>query len=211
MSDTKRTRRTDEPPTRDGAQLAGWPVTITAEEAAALQKALKQLQTALDAVVRDRDEARAEVARLREAPTEIAQTRTSAPGGFDWNCTVETIVEDARADLKGPNRETKPLIEEIEDLLAEDERLRKAPRAACGCDDLLRAAFTRLLDRLTRERDEARAEVERLREALVLGSEVLASHQGSPQREWHSAGAWLYPGDSINVVRAPLPEIEVVS
>ena len=52
------------------------------------------------------------------------------------------------------------------------------------------------------------AEIERLREALVLGSEVLASHQGSPQREWHSAGAWLYPGDSINVVRAPLPEIE---
>lgn len=48
-------------------------------------------------------------------------------------------------------------------------------------------------------------ESEKLRAALVLGSEVLASHQGSPQREWHSAGAWLYPGDSINVVRAPLP------
>ena len=55
------------------------------------------------------------------------------------------------------------------------------------------------------------AEVERLREALVLGSEVLASHQGSPGREWHSAGAWLFSGDSINVVRAPLPEIEVES
>jgi hypothetical protein len=53
-------------------------------------------------------------------------------------------------------------------------------------------------------------ESEKLRAALVLGSEVLASHQGSPQREWHSAGAWLYPGDSINVVRAPRPEIEVV-
>ena len=64
---------------------------------------------------------------------------------------------------------------------------------------------------LTRERDEARAEVERLREALALGSEVLASHQGSPGREWHSAGAWLFSGDSINVVRAPLPEIEVES
>ena len=58
---------------------------------------------------------------------------------------------------------------------------------------------------------QARAEVERLREALVLKSEVLASHQGSPGREWHSAGAWLYPGDSINVVRAPLPEIKVES
>lgn len=56
---------------------------------------------------------------------------------------------------------------------------------------------------------EAAAEIERLREALVLGSEVLASHQGSPQREWHSVGAWLYPGDSINVVSAPLPEIKV--
>ena len=67
------------------------------------------------------------------------------------------------------------------------------------------------VERLTRQRDEARAEVERLREALVLGSEVLASHQGSLEREWHSAGAWLYPGDTINVVRAPLPEIEVVS
>jgi hypothetical protein len=52
-------------------------------------------------------------------------------------------------------------------------------------------------------------ESEKLRAALVLGSEVLASHQGSPQREWHSAGAWLYPGDSINVVRAPLTEIRV--
>ena len=53
-------------------------------------------------------------------------------------------------------------------------------------------------------------EIERLREALVLGAEVLASHKGSPQREWHGTGAWLYPGDSINVVRAPLPEIKVV-
>ena len=64
------------------------------------------------------------------------------------------------------------------------------------------------IERLTREHDEARAEVERLRDALVLGSEVLASHQGSPGREWHSGGAWLYPGDRINVMRAPLPEME---
>lgn len=60
-----------------------------------------------------------------------------------------------------------------------------------------------------RDRATLLAEVERLREALVLGSEVLASHQGSPQREWHSGGAWLYPGDSINVVRAPLPDNKV--
>ena len=65
MSDVNPTRRTDGPPTRDGAPLAGWPTAITAEEAVALRGALKQLQTALDAVVRDRDEARAEVERLR--------------------------------------------------------------------------------------------------------------------------------------------------
>lgn len=67
MTDITPTRHTDEPPTRDGAPLAGWPTVITAEEATALQTALAQLQTALDAVTRDRDEARAEVERLREA------------------------------------------------------------------------------------------------------------------------------------------------
>jgi hypothetical protein len=67
MTDITPTRRTDEPPARDGAPLAGWPVTITVEEATALQVALGQLQIALYAVVRDRDEARAEVERLRKA------------------------------------------------------------------------------------------------------------------------------------------------
>lgn len=67
-------------------------------------------------------------------------------------------------------------------LLAEDERHRTE------------------IERLTRERDEVRAEVAR----LLLESEVLAKHEGSPGREWHSAGAWLLPGDTINVVRAPL-------
>lgn len=62
--------------------------------------------------------------------------------------------------------------------------------------------------KLRAENEKLRAEIERLREALVLESEVLASHQGSPGREWHSGGAWLYPGDTINVVRAPLPEME---
>ena len=110
MSDVNPTRRTDEPPARDGVPLAGWPTVITAVEAVALRGALEKLQTALDAVVRERDEARAEVGRLREA--------------------------------------------------------------------------------------------------LVLGSEVLASYQGMLEREWHNVGAWLYPGDSINVVRAPAAEIE---
>lgn len=60
MSDTPTTRRTDEPPTQDGATLSGWPVTIIAEETAALQTALKLVQIALDALTRERDEARAE-------------------------------------------------------------------------------------------------------------------------------------------------------
>ena len=66
------------------------------------------------------------------------------------------------------------------------------------------------VERLTRERDEARAEVERLRQTTVLHSEVLSSHRGSPGREWQSAGAWLYPGDTIHVVRAPLFDSRVV-
>ena len=67
-----------------------------------------------------------------------------------------------------------------------------------------------LLAELIDDRATLLSEVERLREALVLGSEVLASHQGSPGREWHSAGAWLYPGDTIHVVRAPLFDSRVV-
>jgi hypothetical protein len=51
---------------------------------------------------------------------------------------------------------------------AEIERLRKAHKAACGGDELLRAAFTRLLDRLTRERDEARARALKLWAVLEM-------------------------------------------
>ena len=68
-----------------------------------------------------------------------------------------------------------------------------------------------LLAELIDDRATLLSEVERLREVLVLGSEVLATHQGMLKREWHNVGAWLYAGDTINVVRAPLPEIEVVS
>ena len=82
MSDVNPTRRTDEPPARDGAPLAGWPTTITTEEAVALRGALKQLQTALDAVVRERDEARAEVERLRAKDTKTRH----ALKGWVWVC-----------------------------------------------------------------------------------------------------------------------------
>lgn len=98
-----------------------------------------------------------------------------------------------------------PRAEEVDLMRAEIERLNKDLLAQQGCCDGAAAQDARV----RQEREEHRAEIERLRAALVLGSEVLASHQGSPQREWHSGGAWLYPGDSINVVRAPLPEIKV--
>lgn len=57
----------------------------------------------------------------------------------------------------------------------------------------------------------ARAEIEHLQ--LALGAEVLASNNSekipyNDKREWHTVGAWLYPGDTINVVRAPLPPIQ---
>jgi hypothetical protein len=104
------------------------------------------------------------------------------------------------------------LLAEVDRLRADVERLTGlSKQLAEGLGDEIRRFDDELLknDRLDAENDRLLAENERLREALVLGSEVLASHQGSPQREWHSGGAWLYPGDSINVVRAPLPEIKV--
>ena len=72
-------------------------------------------------------------------------------------------------------------------------------------DDTLRAfeaAHKQLqaaLDIAIRERDEA------LEEIRCLGlSEALATHSGSPSREWHNVGAWLYPGETINhVFRSP--------
>ena len=73
MSEIPPTRRTDDPPSQDGVTLAGWPVTITVEEATALQAALKQLQTALDAVVRERDDLLAEVERQARHIEELQQ------------------------------------------------------------------------------------------------------------------------------------------
>ena len=73
MNDISPTRRTDEPPARGGVPLAGWPIAIIVDEAVALRGALVQLQTALDSVVRERDEARAEVERLRAEMLELAE------------------------------------------------------------------------------------------------------------------------------------------
>ena len=217
MSDTSPTRRADEPPARDGAPLAGWPTTITAEEAVALQKALKQLQTALDAVVRERDEARAEVERLRAENERLRAKDTKTRRALKSWVWVP------------PDGGDEPTHERVAAVVAEVERLTRerdearsketdyheglyegwnaAQEAAAVENERLlidNNALRAEIERLTRERDEARAEVER----LLLGLELLASHQGSLEREWHNVGAWLYAGDSINVVRAPLPEIE---
>ena len=103
-----------------------------------------------------------------------------------WDDSIEVLVED----------------------VADDERSRQSV-----ADALARAANTfgnrtvpmpEEIERLTRERDEA------LEEIRCLGlSEPLAKHSGSPSREWHSVGAWLYPGETINhVFRSPRTEPE---
>ena len=106
MSDINPTRRTDEPPAHDGAPLAGWPTVITAEEAVALQKALKQLQTALDAVVRERDEARAENERLR-ATVQWYGDRACALSREDNRYPFSDLFADAGA-LARETLEAKP-------------------------------------------------------------------------------------------------------
>ncbi len=94
MTDINPTRRRDEPPARDGAPLAGWPTVIAAEEAVALRGALKQLQTALDAVVRERDEARAEVERLHRAH------QAACEGGDLLRATLLAEVERLRREAE---------------------------------------------------------------------------------------------------------------
>jgi hypothetical protein len=97
MSDINPTRRADELPARDGAPLAGWPTVITAEEAVALRGALKQLQTALDAVVRERDEARVEVERMRE----VIRTIRARCVEMDDSDAVSETLDIASAFLEG--------------------------------------------------------------------------------------------------------------
>lgn len=57
----------------------------------------------IDDLTRELNEARREVARLREKLIEISQYETSAPAGFEWDIVVEEIVEIAREAVK-----TKP-------------------------------------------------------------------------------------------------------
>ena len=117
-------------------------------------------------------------------------------------------IRDAVEELKWLRAEIERQARHIEE---PREKIDAEKSCACSYDapgDVC-AAHSPALMQERAENERLRAEIERLREALVLGSEVLASHQGSPQREWHSGGAWLFPGDSINVVRAPLPEIKV--
>ena len=100
MSNVNSTRRIDEPPPRDGAPLAGWPTTITAEEAAALRGALGQFQTALDAVVRDRDEARA--ASVCISPAVARQLRDALDGALADLTLAEVAVANMEASHANP-------------------------------------------------------------------------------------------------------------
>jgi hypothetical protein len=95
MSEINPTRRTDEIPARDGAPLAGWPTTITAEEAAALRGALGQLQTALDAVSSDRDAALAEVERLRASNKRLHRALFRIAGKVPFSDDPWTIAMNA--------------------------------------------------------------------------------------------------------------------
>ena len=54
----------------------------------------------IDDLTRELNEARREVARLREKLIEISQYETSAPAGFEWDIVVEEIVEIAREAVK---------------------------------------------------------------------------------------------------------------
>lgn len=137
MTDTPPTRRTDEPPTQDGAPLAGWPIEITAEQAAALQTALKQLQTALDAVTRERDEAKQALGDLlaitnrdgghRTAFAGLGQSVTDAHAA--WGATMREL-DAARAEVERLRGERDTLLLDARDFVrkhrAEVERLREA-------------------------------------------------------------------------------------
>ncbi len=54
----------------------------------------------VERLTRERDDARAEIERLREALTEISQCETSAPAGYEWDIVVEELVEIARKALE---------------------------------------------------------------------------------------------------------------
>ena len=102
MNDVNPTRRTDDPPARDGAPLAGWPTVITAEEAVALRGALGRLQIALDAVVRERAAALAEVKRLTASNKRLHRALFRIAGKAPFSDDPWTIA------TKAMKREVKP-------------------------------------------------------------------------------------------------------
>lgn len=138
-------------------------------------------------------------------------------------------IEDLRAEAQRLRAENKRVRAEMIRVSEENRRLREDTgdlRAVIAQlqDDLssrvmgneaerlraFEAAHKQLqaaLDIAIRERDEA------LEEIRCMGlSEALAAHSGSPSREWHSVGAWLYPGETIrHVFRSPREEPEVKS
>jgi hypothetical protein len=68
-----------------------------------------------------------------------------------------------------------------------------------GQETLLIQQWVEFARQLERELNAAQARIAELERALDPANyDVLASHsQADGRREWHTVGAWLYPGDAI--------------
>lgn len=81
--------------TRRRIPISGWPVTFTAEEMAAIKAGIDQQQATLDAVIRERDEARAEVERLRD---EVKRGHVAHKAACEGGDLLREEIERLRAE-----------------------------------------------------------------------------------------------------------------
>jgi hypothetical protein len=61
---------------------------------------MKDAADEIEKLTRERDEARAEVERLREVLLHISRYETVGPAGFEWDIVVEELIEIARKALE---------------------------------------------------------------------------------------------------------------
>ena len=126
------------------------------------------LEGALSMTERERDEARAEVERLRALLPPSAHTGVrNGPGEGSWAVFAEKVVAE-RDELRHKLAGEAAHIKSLEGLLVEATRERddlkaklEAELPAMWREDI--ASLNECLERVERERDEARAEVEMLR------------------------------------------------